>query len=108
MLLGMPDTVALKIININIDSIQAVKEKCNTNIGNAGKSSRTQEVAVGEKGCTNMKADSKVDTNINSHNTNINVNSLTNYFLFFTKCRSRQKEKHRADAKNTQRIWQCV
>ena len=32
-LLGMPDTVALKIININIDSIQAAKEECNTNIG---------------------------------------------------------------------------
>ena len=32
-LLGMPDTTALKIININVDSIQAVKEDCNTNNG---------------------------------------------------------------------------
>ena len=30
----MPDTAALKIININIDSIQVVKEEYNTNIGN--------------------------------------------------------------------------
>ena len=28
----MPDTAALKIININIDSIQAAEEDCNTNI----------------------------------------------------------------------------
>ena len=34
-LLGMPDTAALKIININIDPIQGAstwKENCNTNI----------------------------------------------------------------------------
>ena len=35
MLLGMPDTAALQIININIDSIQAAKKECNINIGNA-------------------------------------------------------------------------
>ena len=29
----MPDTAAFKIININIDYIQAAKEECNTNIG---------------------------------------------------------------------------
>ena len=80
-LLGMPDTAALKIININIDSIQAEEEKCNTNIGNAGKSNRTQEEHVGEKACTNMKADSNVDTNINSYIANTNLNSLTNYFF---------------------------
>ena len=48
-LLGMPDTAALKIININIDSIQAAKEECNTNIGNAEESNTTQEVPVVEK-----------------------------------------------------------
>ena len=37
-LLGMPDTAALKIIDINVDSIQHEKEECNTNIGNARES----------------------------------------------------------------------
>ena len=39
-LLGMPDTVALKIINVNIDSIEAAstqKENYNTNISDAKK-----------------------------------------------------------------------
>ena len=36
----MPDTAALKIINIKDDSIQAVKEECNTNIGNAKESTQ--------------------------------------------------------------------
>ena len=45
-LLGMPDMVALKIININIDSIQSAEEECNTNIGNAGESNTTEEASV--------------------------------------------------------------
>ena len=39
-LLGMPDTAALNIINVNIDSIEAAsrqKENCNTNISDAKK-----------------------------------------------------------------------
>ena len=48
-LLGMPDTAALKIININIDSTQA--EECNTNIGGTKESNTSQEVHVVEKGC---------------------------------------------------------
>ena len=46
MLLGIPDTVALKIINVNIDSIEAAstqKENCNTNIGDAKKPDLRQE-----------------------------------------------------------------
>ena len=80
-LLGMPDTVALKIIKRNIDSFQAVEEVCNTDIGDTGESNTTQEAPVAEKSCTNMKADSKDDNNINGHNANTNVNSLTNYFF---------------------------
>ena len=79
-LLGMPDTAALKIININIDAIQAVKEECNTNIGDAKESNTKQEVHVVEESCTNMNADLKIDNNANSYNY-INVNTLTNYFL---------------------------
>ena len=80
-LLGMPDRVALKIINIDTDSIQAVKEDCNTNIGNTKESSTTQGVHVVEKSCTNMYTDSKVDKNVNVHNDITNVNTLTDYFL---------------------------
>ena len=48
-LLGMPDTAAVKIININIDSIQAAKEECNTNIGDAGESNNTGNTCGGEE-----------------------------------------------------------
>ena len=84
MLLGMADTAAPKIINVNIDSIQAVgmqKEECNTNIDDAKESNTTQEAHVMKEGCTNMDGDLKVDNNINSYNNNTNVNTLTNYFL---------------------------
>ena len=80
-MLRMPDTAALKIININIDSIQAVIEDCNTNVGDAKQSNATQGVHVVEKSCTNMDADSKVDNNVNCHNDITNVNTLTDYFL---------------------------
>ena len=39
-LLGMPDTVALNAINVNIDSIEVAsmqKENCNTNMSDAQK-----------------------------------------------------------------------
>ena len=42
-LLGMPDTAALQIININIDSIQATKEEYNTNIQGDKESNVNQE-----------------------------------------------------------------
>ena len=41
-LLVMPDTAALKIIDININSIQAEKEECNTNIGDTRESNTTK------------------------------------------------------------------
>ena len=44
-LLGMPDTAALKLININIDSIQVEVVECKTNI--------VQEMHEVEKGCAN-------------------------------------------------------
>ena len=80
-LLGMPNTAALKIININIESIQAVKEESKTDIGNAGESNTTQEVPPVEKSCTDTDADSKIDNNVNGHNHNTKVNILTNYFF---------------------------
>ena len=80
----MPDIAALKIINVNIDSIQATgmwKEECNTNIGYAKEANTRQEAHVMNEGCTNMDGDSKVDNNTNGYNNNTNVNTLTNYFL---------------------------
>ena len=57
-LLGMPDTPALKLININIDSIQVETLQCKTNI--------EQEMHVGQKGCANTDADSKTKQGANS------------------------------------------
>ena len=59
-LLGMPDTEALKLINVNIDSIQVEAAECKTNTGDMRESSRTQEMHVVEKGCTNTDVDSKI------------------------------------------------
>ena len=50
-LLGMPETAALKLININTDSIQAEVLECKTNI--------EQEMHAVEKGCANTDADLK-------------------------------------------------
>ena len=80
-LLQMPDTAALKIINVNVDSIQAAEEEGNTNVGDAKEPNTTQEAHVGEKSCINMDADSKADNNVNGHNDNTNVDTLANYFL---------------------------
>ena len=74
-LLGMPDTAALKIININIDCIEAAsmqKEEHNTNIGNAKESDTRQEACVAKESCTN---------NVNGSSNNTSINTLTNYFL---------------------------
>ena len=80
-LLGIPDTAALKIIDINIDSIQAEKEECNANIGDARESNTTQEVCMVEMSCINMDAGSKVNNKVNSHSDNTNPNTITNNFL---------------------------
>ena len=80
-LLGMPDTAALQIINLNIDSIQAMKEECNTNIHGDIESNANQEAHGVEMSCRNMEADLKVDNNANGHYNSNNVNTLTNYFL---------------------------
>ena len=82
----MPDTAALKIININIDSIEAAstwKEECNTNISNAKELNTRQDAHVAKKSCTNMNEDLKVANNANRSSSNTNINTLTNYFLSY-------------------------
>ena len=60
-LLGMPDTAALNIINLNIDSIQKEIRECKTNRG--------QEMQADAKDCTNKAAHSaaKQDGNSQQH-----------------------------------------
>ena len=55
-LIGMPDTAALNIINLNIDSIQAVTLECKTNRGHETHTSRencTNKITTRHKGCKN-------------------------------------------------------
>ena len=72
-LLGMPDTAALKLININIESIQVEMPECKTNI--------EQETHVGEKGCANTDADSKTKQGANGQNGQDSANKSINYFF---------------------------
>ena len=44
-LLGMPDTVVLNLINLNTDSIQTLTAECKTN--------KEQETCTGLEACTN-------------------------------------------------------
>ena len=83
-LLGMLDTAALNIININIDSIEAEgtqKENCNTNISEAKTSNVMQETHEAKENCTNTDEDFKNTNNVNGSDSNTNTNTLTNYFL---------------------------
>ena len=62
MLLGVPDTAALNIINVNIDSIEAEgtqKENCNTNISDAKMYKVKQEMLGAKESCTNTDEDVK-------------------------------------------------
>ena len=72
-LLGMPDTAALKLININIDSIQAEMAERKTNI--------EQETQVWEKSCANTYANSKTKQGISGQNGQNNANKSINYFF---------------------------
>ena len=69
-LLGIPDMVALNIINLNIDSHQKEIRECKTNRG--------QGMHAGTEDCTNKDAHSaaKQDGNGQQHQTN----KLINYF----------------------------
>ena len=82
-LLGMPDTTALNLINLNIDSIQMLAAECKTN--------KEQETHTGIEACTNTNTtkeensknnnasiDIKQDTN--SHNHPGNKHISINYF----------------------------
>ena len=83
-LLGMPDTAALKIINVNIDSIEAAnmqKENHNTKTGEAKKPDIRWETCVARQSYTNMDEDLKITNTGSRSNNNTSINTLTNYFL---------------------------
>ena len=80
----MPDTAALNIINVNINSIETASmqnESYNTNINDAKNPNTKQEAHVAKESCTNMDEDLKIANNVNGSNNNTNINTLTNYFL---------------------------
>ena len=68
-LLEMPDTAALNILNLNIDSIQAEVANCKTN--------REQETHKVAEGCTNINTVGIIKQTANSQNQS---NKLINYF----------------------------
>ena len=97
MLLGMLDTAALNIINVNIDSLEAAnmqKVNCNTNISDAKKPNTKQETRGVKESCTNTEEDLKDTNNIDRSNINTNPNTLINYFLLSPNIEIEQKEKH--------------
>ena len=83
-LLGMLDTAALKIFNINIDSLDEEdtwKDNCNTNIDATKVSNAKQEIPGAWKYCTNTDGIFKTTNNDNGSTFNTNANTLTKYFL---------------------------
>ena len=72
-LLRMPDTAVLNIINLNIDSTHAEIAECKT--------SRGQETHAVMEGCTNMDAGVITTQDTNSQNIQNNSNKSINYFL---------------------------
>ena len=81
---NVPDTAALNIINVNIDSIETAcmqKENCNTNMGDAKTSNTKQETHGAKESCINTDEDLKNANNVNGSEGNTNTNILTNYFL---------------------------
>ena len=83
-LLDMLDTAALKIININIDSLDAEdtqQDNCNTNTDAAKVSNAKQEIHGARKCFTNMDSIFKTTNNSNRSTVNPDVNTQTKYFL---------------------------
>ena len=72
-LLGMPDTAALNIINLNIDSIQVEIASCKTN--------REQEMYTVAEGRTNTDAGAINKQDTNSQNIQNNSHNSINYFF---------------------------
>ena len=76
----MPDTAALKIININIDSLDVEdtqQDNCSTNIDATKVSNAKHEIHGARKCCTNRDGILKITNNNNESIFNPNANTLT-------------------------------
>ena len=83
-LLVMPDTAALNIINVNIDSIESAsmqKDNYSTNINDTKYPNTKQETCEVKESCANTDEDLKSTNNANGSNSNTNPNTLINHFL---------------------------
>ena len=75
-LLGMPDTVVLNIINLNIDFIQVEIAKCKTNT--------EQETHAIAEGCANMDVGVITKQDANGQNSQNKSSKSINYFYSLT------------------------
>ena len=96
-LLGMPDTVLLNIINLNIDSTQKEIRDCKTNRG--------QETHPDTKDCTNKGAHSAAKQDGNSQQ--YQSNKLINYF-YSSNNTDADKSKSKAMTQRIHKEWQCI
>ena len=102
-LLGMPDTDALQICNINIDSIgaeDARNTKNNINTDATQESNANQDRYIAVKCCANTTSISKSTNNRNRSTANTNTNTPAKYFLL---CPKYETDK-RKSAELTQQI----
>ena len=94
----MPDTAALKLINMNIDSIQAEIVECKTNI--------EKELHMVEIGCANMDADLKTKQDASSQNSQNNANKTINYF--FSSSNVDADKRKSSELMQEIHIWGCI
>ena len=99
-LLGMPDTATLKIININIDSLEAEDTQKDNCIDDTKVSNAKQEIHWAGKCCTNTDGTFKTNNNRDVSTSNTNTNMPTKYFLA---CSNIETDK-RKSAELTQQI----
>ena len=87
---GMPDIAALKMLNLNIDSIQAEIGSCKTN--------REQETHKVTEGCTNINTVGVIKQTANGQ---IQSNKLINYFYSSKNTEADKRESDAMTQKNS-------
>ena len=87
----MPDTAALNIINLNIDSIQAEKVSSKTNRG--------QEMHTIAEGCTNRNKAGIIKQDVNGQNGQNKSNKSITYFYSSANTEADQKGEQCHDKK---------
>ena len=85
-LLGIPDTVAFNILNLNIDSIQTELASCKTN--------RKQEAHTVAEGCTNRDTVGFIKQEANGQNGQNQSNKLIYYFYSLQNTEADKRESN--------------